>query len=69
MNRRLTVGETADALNVSVETVRRAIRSGELKAYKVGRQFRIDPADIDASFAYEPSRGASPRYGGSPVTV
>lgn len=36
----------ATELAVNIETVRRWIRSGQLKAVKAGRQYRIRPDDI-----------------------
>ncbi len=44
----LTVQEVADMLRVSTMTVYRLIRSGELRAGRVGRSYRIDEADLDA---------------------
>lgn len=43
----LTVDEVAEYLRVHGETVRRWCRSGELKAAKVGRTYRIRAADLD----------------------
>lgn len=40
----LTIREVADALRVSVPTVRRLIRRGEIRAGKVGCQIRV-PAE------------------------
>jgi putative molybdopterin biosynthesis protein len=42
----LTPEEVSDLLQVSVYTVRRWIKQGELPAYKVGRLWRIDKADL-----------------------
>ena len=44
----LTVDEVAEDLQVHRETVRRWIRSGQLKSVKAGRQHRIKPDDITA---------------------
>lgn len=41
-----SVAEAAEFLGVSERTVRRCIDRGELPAYRVGRQVRIDPADL-----------------------
>lgn len=38
----VTIKELADFLKVSVITIRRAIDSGELKAFKVGKAWRIE---------------------------
>ena len=42
----LTPNEVASILGVSVETVRRLARSGQLPAKRVGRQWRFIPADV-----------------------
>jgi excisionase family DNA binding protein len=44
----LTCGETATRAGTCVDTIRRAIRSGALGAYRVGREWRIAPADLEA---------------------
>ena len=36
-----TIEEVAEILKVSVDTIRRMIKSGELEAFKVHRQYRI----------------------------
>ena len=46
--RALTIPEVADALRVSVPTVRRLIAGGELPAVQVGRQWRVHPDVLDA---------------------
>jgi excisionase family DNA binding protein len=43
----LTPQEVSDLLQVSVYTVRRWIKQGELPAYKVGRLWRINESDLD----------------------
>ncbi len=42
----LTPQEVSHLLRVSVYTVRRWIKEGELPAYKVGRGWRISEADL-----------------------
>ena len=44
----LTPQEVSDLLRVSVYTVRRWIKEGDLPAYKVGRGWRISESDIDS---------------------
>lgn len=44
----LTVAEVATQLRVSTMTVYRLIRSGELAAARIGRSYRVRPADLDA---------------------
>lgn len=43
-----TVPQAADQLGISVDTVRKAIRTGELKAKLVGRKQIIRAADLGA---------------------
>lgn len=42
----MTVAEVAGDLRVDESTVRRLIRAGQLPATRVGRQYRIAPADL-----------------------
>ena len=42
----LSVKDAADYYHVSPQTVRRLIKAGRLKTYRVGRQIRIDLTDI-----------------------
>lgn len=44
----LTAAEVADRLRVSTMTVYRLIRSGELPAVRVGRNYRVREADLAA---------------------
>lgn len=37
-----TVQELADKLRVNIMTIYRYIKAGKLKAYKIGKEFRID---------------------------
>lgn len=43
----LTPQEVAELLRVSVYTVRRWIKEGDLPAYKVGRSWRIDQEELE----------------------
>ena len=43
----LTVGEVCDAMRVSNMTVYRLIKSGQLPAIRVGKNFRIRESDVD----------------------
>jgi excisionase family DNA binding protein len=47
-SRFLTPAEVADQLRVSSMTVYRLIRSGELRAARIGKSYRIREADVDA---------------------
>lgn len=44
----LKVKEVAAQLNVSVDTVKRLLRDGEIPFYRVGTQLRVDPKDLAA---------------------
>ena len=44
----LTAAEVADQLRVSTMTIYRLIRSGELPAVRVGRNYRVRAGDLDA---------------------
>lgn len=44
----LTPAEVAEILRCHVKTVRTDIKTGDLKAVKVGRAFIIDTADLEA---------------------
>ncbi|MFD8981933.1 helix-turn-helix domain-containing protein [Streptomyces sp. NPDC059564] len=43
-----SVDQVADQLGLHVRTVRGYVRDGRLKATRVGRQYRITPADLEA---------------------
>jgi len=45
--RLLTVNEVADLLRVSRMTVYRLIKEGQLKALRVGRNYRLREDDVD----------------------
>ncbi len=47
MNELLTVAEVAGLLRVSTMTVYRLIRTGELSAVRVGRNYRVRSHDLD----------------------
>ncbi len=46
MSKLITVGEVAEFLNVSRMTVYRMIKRGQLRAERIGNQFRIDPLSV-----------------------
>ena len=50
----LTVGEVAAAIRVSNMTVYRLIKSGELPALRVGKNYRLRQSDVER-FLDEPS--------------
>ena len=47
----VTPAEVAARLRVSTMTVYRLIQSGELKAARIGRSYRLREADVDAYLA------------------
>jgi excisionase family DNA binding protein len=46
-DRLLTVGEVADVMRVSNMTVYRLIKSGQLAAIRVGKNYRIRESEVD----------------------
>ncbi|MEA3020516.1 MAG: hypothetical protein QOI47_2040 [Actinomycetota bacterium] len=44
----LTVNEVAELMRVSTMTVYRLIKSGDLRAARVGRSFRLRAAEVDS---------------------
>ena len=40
--------ELAELLEVNIMTIYRYIKAGRLKAYKIGREFRIEKSEFDA---------------------
>lgn len=58
----LSPTEAAIRCSVHVETVRRAIRSGQLPATRIGSRLRIDPSDLN-------SWGAASERGGAARSV
>ncbi len=44
----LTIPGVAERLQVSEKTVRRLLTRGEMPGYKIGGQYRISPAELDA---------------------
>jgi excisionase family DNA binding protein len=42
----MSVQDAANYAKVSTQTVRRAIKAGDLKIYRMGRQIRIDESDL-----------------------
>lgn len=42
-----SIEEVAELLNVSYQTIREMVVSGKLKAFKVGRQWRIKESELE----------------------
>lgn len=40
-------GDMAKMLDVNIMTIYRYIKAGRLKAYKIGKEFRIDKTEFD----------------------
>jgi excisionase family DNA binding protein len=55
----LTLREVSDYLNVNPSTVRRLVRSGQLRAIKVGRDIRFEVRVVDQWVAAGGSIGES----------
>ncbi|EKE11106.1 MAG: hypothetical protein ACD_15C00137G0003 [uncultured bacterium] len=43
-----TAQELAEKLRVNIMTIYRYIKAGKLKAYKIGKEFRIDRKEFDS---------------------
>ncbi|MEO3922275.1 helix-turn-helix domain-containing protein [Micromonosporaceae bacterium B7E4] len=63
-NEMYSVEQVADRLGLHVRTVRGYIRSGRLRAVRIGKQYRIARADLDAL-----TGGAGPTRPGGPAAV
>lgn len=46
-----SIRQVAEALGVSIKTIRRKINAGELHAHRIGRQLRISEEDYRAFIA------------------
>lgn len=45
-NKFYTAAELAEELKLNIMTIYRYIKSGKLKAYKIGKEFRIDKTEF-----------------------
>lgn len=43
----MTAQETADILKVNIMTIYRYIKAGKIKAYKIGKEFRIEKKEFN----------------------
>jgi len=59
-----TIAQVAEKLQVSEKTVRRMLLSGELPGYKIGGQYRIKPAELEAWIADQAIEKATAEKGG-----
>ena len=55
----LTPREVSGLLRVSIQTVRRWIKEGDLPAYKIGRAWRIQEADLVVWLEQQRSTGVA----------
>jgi len=62
-DRLLTVAEVADTMRVSNMTVYRLIKSGQLPALRVGRNYRIRRADVQQFLVDRSVRAETPKIG------
>jgi putative molybdopterin biosynthesis protein len=46
--RALTTDDVAAALSVTRRAVQKWIHEGELKAFRIGKEFRVDPSELEA---------------------
>jgi excisionase family DNA binding protein len=58
-NQALSISRVARRLDVSERTARRLVEVGELKAYRIGRQWRVLSADLQVYLAGNANRAAS----------
>ncbi len=61
----LTVPEAASRIGRDPETVRRWIRSGKLRARKVGTQHMIEEADLELALPEDGSLALPPAWNGT----
>jgi excisionase family DNA binding protein len=61
MGELIETSKAAKRLGVDVETVRRLIRQGRLGAVRIGGEYRIDPAEIEAFKARQSQERIAPR--------
>jgi len=64
----LKVQEVATRCQVDALTVRRWIDRGELPAYKIGREWRVEPASLDAFLAARRTAADAVDTAPAPVT-
>lgn len=57
----LTIANLAEALSISTRTAQRLIKSRQIKAFQVGRVWRIDRADLDAYIASQKAKVNEPQ--------
>jgi excisionase family DNA binding protein len=68
-DRWLSPSQVAYYLQFSLDTVLRQLRSGALPAGRIGRQWRIRPANLEAYLRRGPARVATARPAGAEVAA
>jgi excisionase family DNA binding protein len=63
-DRLLTVGEVAATLRISNMTVYRLIKSGQLAAVRVGKNYRIRESDVDGYLSERTVKAEAPQAEG-----
>lgn len=48
MRQALTVPDIAYTLNCSEKTAREMVKRGEIRSFRIGGEYRVRPADLDA---------------------
>jgi excisionase family DNA binding protein len=59
----LSLQDVADELGISVQTIRKWVKGGELAAYKPGKEYRIKPSDLEE---FLKTREVDPKASASP---
>lgn len=65
----LTTHDAAVIISVSPKTIRRWIKAGRLKGYRVGRHYRVRRDELLAAMDPEPRRIPVPRAPTLPATI
>ena len=60
----ISIQRLAQRLDVSVRTARRIIRAGELRAHRIGRQWRVFETDIE-DYLKKTTHRSCPHRGGN----
>ena len=47
MDRAYTIKEVAEIFNCHIETVRRSIAKGKIKAFKIGNEWRVSKEEVE----------------------
>ena len=61
-SRLFSLDQVAEQLGLHVRTVRAYVRSGRLKAFRIGKQYRVAREDLEAIMGAKGPRTAVPRH-------